>query len=154
MTVANDATRSTVDDAPRGRRTIERLDPATGEVLGTLAVAGNAEVRSAVAAARSAVAAARAAADAWAATPASERAAMVRHAADRLEQRAEQLAGLTTAEMGKPLGDAAGGVAAAVGTARQYAELGPLHRGRTLQVNSVFGGTRYRVIHMEPAPRP
>ena len=35
--------------------------------------------------------------------------------------------------MGKPLADARGGVDAGVGTLRQYAELGPLHRGRSLQ---------------------
>src|SRR3954452_13362433 len=35
--------------------------------------------------------------------------------------------------MGKPIADARGGVAAGISTLRQYAELGPLHRGRALQ---------------------
>jgi succinate-semialdehyde dehydrogenase/glutarate-semialdehyde dehydrogenase len=34
--------------------------------------------------------------------------------------------------MGKPLGDARGGVDAGIGTLRQYAQLGPVHRGRAL----------------------
>ena len=33
--------------------------------------------------------------------------------------------------MGKPIGDARGGVEAGIGTLRQYAELGPMHRGRS-----------------------
>ena len=79
-----------------------------------------------------AVKAARAAAPDWARTPAAERAAMVAAAADTVAAHADDLARLTTREMGKPLGDARGGVAAGVGTLRQYAELGPLHRGRSL----------------------
>jgi succinate-semialdehyde dehydrogenase/glutarate-semialdehyde dehydrogenase len=54
-------------------------------------------------------------------------------AAQRVADAADELAELTTREMGKPLGDARGGVDAGVGTLRQYAELGPLHRGRSLQ---------------------
>jgi succinate-semialdehyde dehydrogenase/glutarate-semialdehyde dehydrogenase len=41
--------------------------------------------------------------------------------------------------MGKPLADARGGVDAGVGILRQYAELGPVHRGRSL--NGGFGAT-------------
>jgi acyl-CoA reductase-like NAD-dependent aldehyde dehydrogenase len=40
---------------------------------------------------------------------------------------------LTTREMGQPLADARAGVDAGIGTLRQYAELGPVHRGRSLQ---------------------
>jgi succinate-semialdehyde dehydrogenase/glutarate-semialdehyde dehydrogenase len=40
---------------------------------------------------------------------------------------------LTAREMGKPLADARGGVDAGIASLRQYAELGPLHRGRSLQ---------------------
>lgn len=37
--------------------------------------------------------------------------------------------------MGRPIGLARGGVEAGVGTLRQYAELGPIHRGQALAGN-------------------
>src|SRR4051812_35017233 len=45
----------------------------------------------------------------------------------------DELTDLTARETGKPSDDARGGVEAGIGTLEQYAELGPLHRGRTLQ---------------------
>jgi benzaldehyde dehydrogenase (NAD) len=68
-------------DAPE---TIESTEPATGDVLGT-AGAGNAE-----AVARAAESAARAQRD-WAATPISERVAVVRRAAELLERHRPEL---------------------------------------------------------------
>jgi acyl-CoA reductase-like NAD-dependent aldehyde dehydrogenase len=106
--------------------TMRILDPADGSVVGELDVAGPAEVDEAVATA------AGAGRD-WARTPAAERAAMLHAVADLLAEQADGLARWTTREMGKPLGDARGGVEAGIGTLRQYAELGPLHRGRSLQ---------------------
>lgn len=102
------------------------LDPADGSLVGEPEVAGPAEVEGAVARAR------KAAPD-WARTPPAERGAALAAAADRIAARADRLALLTTREMGKPLADARGGVEAGIGTLRQYAELGPLHRGRSLQ---------------------
>src|SRR5207248_9404391 len=58
-----------------------------------------------------------------------------------------ELARLVTREMGKPLGDARGGVAAGIDTLRQYAQLGPAHRGRSL------GGDQDAVDLMVPEPR-
>jgi acyl-CoA reductase-like NAD-dependent aldehyde dehydrogenase len=109
---------------PTGTLTI--LDPADGSLVGELDLATPAEVRAAV------DAAAKAAPD-WARTAPAERAALVHAAADRVAGAADELARLTTREMGKPLADARGGVQAGVSTLRQYAELGPLHRGRSLQ---------------------
>jgi len=116
------------------------LDPADGSLVGELQAAGEAEVRAAVHAAREA-------ADGWARTAPASRAALVREAADAVEAAADRLARWTTREMGKPVGDAAGGVAAGVSTLRQYAELGPLHRGRSLQ--GEWGATDF----MHPEPR-
>jgi succinate-semialdehyde dehydrogenase/glutarate-semialdehyde dehydrogenase len=113
-------------DARTADRHVEIRDPADDSVLYAVPVAGPAEVADAVKAAR-------AAAPGWAGTPAAARAAAVRAAADAVLARADELARLTTREMGKPVGDARGGVEAGVGTLRQYAELGPLHRGRSLQ---------------------
>src|SRR5690348_4673798 len=97
-------------------------NPADGSELFAAPVATPAEVDAAVAAARAVAAG-------WARTPAADRAAAVGRAADAVAARAADLARLTTVEMGKPIGDARGGVDAGVGTLRQYAELGPLHRG-------------------------
>ena len=69
----------------------------------------------------------------WSRTSPGERGALLAAAADRVAASADELALLTTREMGKPLGDARGGVDAGIGTLRQYAELGPLHRGKSLQ---------------------
>lgn len=109
-----------------GRRTILRLDPADDHAVGTVPCGDAVDVHAAVAAARRA-------APSWGARSASERAAMLHGAADRVHARREELARLQVHEMGKPLGDALGGVDAAVGTMRQFAELGPLHQGRTMQ---------------------
>jgi succinate-semialdehyde dehydrogenase/glutarate-semialdehyde dehydrogenase len=104
------------------------VDPATGEPLTEIPAGGAAEADAAVAAARKA-------ATAWAATPATERAAVLRRLADAVEDAAEDLAALQTADNGKPLPMSRGDVAGAAGTLRQYAELGPLHRGRALVGN-------------------
>jgi succinate-semialdehyde dehydrogenase/glutarate-semialdehyde dehydrogenase len=79
-----------------------------------------------------AVKVARDAAPAWARTPAAARGAALHRAADALAAEADRLAAIVHAEMGKPIDDARGGVEAGVGTLRQYAELGPVHRGRAL----------------------
>jgi len=101
------------------------LDRADGTAVTDVPVATPADLIGAVNAAR-------AAASTWAATPAGGRADRLRHVADLLDRAAEDLARLVTREMGKPIADARGGVAAGVATLRQYAELGALHRGRTL----------------------
>ncbi|SMH47157.1 Acyl-CoA reductase [Rathayibacter oskolensis] len=76
---------------------------------------------------------ARAAFPAWAATAPAERGALLRAAAHRVAEREDELAALNTDETGKPAGDALGGVRAGVDTLLQYAELGPLHRGKSLR---------------------
>lgn len=103
-------------------------DPADDTPVSRAPVASREQVAAAVKAAR-------VAAPLWAQTPAAERAAAVRLAADAIEAAADDLAVAQTAEMGRPIGTSRGGVEAGVGTLRQYAELGPLHRGRALQGN-------------------
>ena len=105
---------------------LDVLDPATGEVLGRIP-AGSPE------AADAAVRAARAAQPGWARTAPAERGALLKAAARRLREHAAELAELQTREGGKPLADSLGGVEAGIGAIEQYAELGPLHRGRALQ---------------------
>ncbi len=108
-----------------GEDGIEVLNPATGEQIG-LIPAGTPEDAAAAAAA------AHGAKEGWAKTPAEERAGLVKEAARKMRERAEDLAQLITLENGKPLNDALGGVEAGIGTLEQYAELGPLHRGKSL----------------------
>ena len=107
-------------------RSLTIHDPADGSVVGELQLASSGEVEAAVQSARKATAE-------WRRTAPAERAGLVADAADRVAAAADELALLTTREMGKPLADARGGVDAGVSTLRQYAELGPLHRGRSLQ---------------------
>jgi succinate-semialdehyde dehydrogenase/glutarate-semialdehyde dehydrogenase len=101
-------------------------DPATGERLGSIP-AGSAE------AAAAAVRAARAAAPGWARTAPAGRASALKQGARRLRGHAGELADLQTREGGKPIGDSRAGVEAGIAAIEQYAELGPLHRGRSLQ---------------------
>ncbi len=125
--------------APRSAH-LDVVDPATDELLGTIP-AGDPE------AADAAVRAARQAQGAWARTPAGERSGMLKAAARRLRAHVDELAELQTRENGKPLGDSRGGVEAGIGAIEQYAELGPLHRGRSLQ--GAWGATDLMV----PEPR-
>ena len=107
---------------------INVLDPATGEEIGVIPAGTPADASEAVKAAREAK-------TGWSRLPPAERAEFVKTAARRMREHARDLAGLVTLENGKPLHDALGGVEAGIGTLEQYAELGPLHRGKSLQGN-------------------
>lgn len=100
-------------------------DPRSGETVSQIPIANVADVDDALSRARAAL-------TGWARSPAAERAAALSAAADSVAAAADELAELNQRETGKPRDDALGGVEAGVGTLRQYAELGPLHRGRTL----------------------
>jgi acyl-CoA reductase-like NAD-dependent aldehyde dehydrogenase len=105
--------------------TIPVLDPATGERIGAIS-AGDEHVADA------AVHAARAAQPGWARVPATDRAAFLKAGARRLRDSIDELAELQTREGGKPLAESRAGVVAGIEKIEQYAELGPLHRGRAL----------------------
>ncbi len=109
-----------------GEEGIEVLNPATGDRIGYIPAGTPEDAATAVAAAREARAG-------WSRLPAAKRAAFVKATARKMRDRAEELARLVTLENGKPLNDASGGVEAGIGTLEQYAELGPLHRGKSLQ---------------------
>jgi succinate-semialdehyde dehydrogenase/glutarate-semialdehyde dehydrogenase len=91
------------------------LDPATGEVLTSVA---DGSVEDAIAA----VDAAGAAAAQWAGTPPRERSEILRRAYDLMTAQREELARLVTLENGKALPDARGEVAYAAEFFRWYAE--------------------------------
>jgi acyl-CoA reductase-like NAD-dependent aldehyde dehydrogenase len=109
---------------------IEVLNPARGERLG-LIPAGTPDD------ARAAVVAAHEAKTGWSCLPAAERADLIKGAARRMREHVREIAELVTLENGKPIDDALGGVEAGIGTLEQYAELGPLHRGKSLQGNYI-----------------
>ena len=117
-----------------GEKGIEVLNPATGEQIGYIPAGTPEDAKAAVAAAREAL-------PRWSRLPAAERAELVKAAARKMRERAEELAGLVTLENGKPLDDALGGVEAGIGTLEQYAELGPLHRGKSLNGNYMAADT-------------
>ncbi|MGA5465334.1 aldehyde dehydrogenase family protein [Mycobacterium sp. NPDC050041] len=100
-------------------------DPRTGDIATEVPIAD-------ASACDAAVRRADAAAAGWARTPAAERAAALSAAATAVRAAADELAGLNERETGKLVADARGGVEAGAGTLVQYAELGPLHRGRSL----------------------
>ncbi|MDX1877634.1 aldehyde dehydrogenase family protein [Mycolicibacterium sp. 141076] len=104
------------------------LDPRTGDTVSRVPIAGPPECDSAVERARESH-------PAWARTPAADRAACLESAAAAIRDAADGLAELNERETGKPAPDALGGVQAGIGTLLQYAQLGPLHRGHSLQGN-------------------
>ena len=95
----------------RSGATLAVEDPATGATICTVADAGAADAADALTAAHQAQAA-------WGATPARDRARVLRRAADDLLSRTDDLAMLITLEMGKPLAESADEVAFAA----QYLE--------------------------------
>lgn len=99
------------------------IDPSSGEEVGRLPWSEPDRL----------VETARAAQPGWARTGAGDRAAALKAGARRLRAAVGDLALLQSREGGKPLADSRGGVEAGIGAVEQYAELGPLHRGRALQ---------------------
>ena len=108
---------------PAGTLTV--LDPRDGTLVGDVAEADREAVVDAVRRAR-------AAQGSWMRTPAAARGELLHDAAAALRERADELAALNQRETGKPFDDSRGGVLAGADTLRQYAELGPLHRGLSL----------------------
>jgi succinate-semialdehyde dehydrogenase/glutarate-semialdehyde dehydrogenase len=109
-------------------RTLTVLDPAGDTPVTAVPISGEQDVDAAVRSARKACAE-------WAATAPAARAAALHAAATAVERAADELAEIMTAEMGKPVDGSRESILAGVGTLRQYAELGPTHRGRTLAGN-------------------
>lgn len=101
-------------------------DPTTGELIGEVTSANYDDVVETVRAAR-------AAQPMWAAVPAEQRGKYLHAMADALADAAGELAELNHRETGKLLKDCHGGIDAGIATLRQYAELGPLHRGKSLR---------------------
>ncbi|MGN7968729.1 NAD-dependent succinate-semialdehyde dehydrogenase [Microbacterium sp. 22296] len=109
--------------AATGGKTVAVNDPATGDVIHEIA---DATVDDGVAA----MDAAAEAFPSWAATPARERAEILRRAFDLLQERKEDVALLMTLEMGKPLAEARGEVAYGGEFLRWFSEVTAHTQGR------------------------
>lgn len=127
-----------VDRAPGEHLT--SYDPSTGNPLGTVPQGTADDVAAAVASARYA-------APDWVDLSVSERAELLHRTADRIREAADMLTRLHTAEIGRPIDESRGAVAAAADAFDEFAALGPLHRGRSLR------GGPDAVDLMEPTAR-
>jgi acyl-CoA reductase-like NAD-dependent aldehyde dehydrogenase len=96
---------------------LEIRDPATGERVGSTAIAGRADVDRAVAAAAHAL-------PLWAETHADQRARILHRAADLIEERIEAIAEMLTREQGKPVPDSRKEISFGISVIRYYAEEG------------------------------
>ncbi|MBT9606864.1 NAD-dependent succinate-semialdehyde dehydrogenase [Microbacterium sp.] len=109
--------------AATGGKTVAVKDPSTGDVIHEIA---DATVDDGVAA----MDAAAEAFPSWAATPARERAEILRRAFDLLQERKEDVALLMTLEMGKPLAEARGEVGYGGEFLRWFSEVTAHTQGR------------------------
>jgi acyl-CoA reductase-like NAD-dependent aldehyde dehydrogenase len=100
------------------------VDPRSGELVGTVRSSSRGELRQVIDAARLAQ-------GLWAQTPAEARGRLLREAAELLALHVEELASLTSRETGRGEADARASVLAGVDALRRFAELGPVHRGRS-----------------------
>lgn len=106
-------------------RTFDVTNPATGEVVATVAKGGKADTQAAIDAAQAAF-------GPWSRLTAKERYAYLKKAADILRSRTEEIAGLITREMGKPVAEARGEIGLAIDYLEWYAEEGKRIYGDTI----------------------
>jgi succinate-semialdehyde dehydrogenase/glutarate-semialdehyde dehydrogenase len=126
--------------AAESGRTLDVFDPATGEVLKTIADAGPTDgIR--------ALDAAVAAAPEWAATAPRVRGELLRGAFDLLQQHKDEIALLMTLEMGKPLAEAAGEVAYGGEFLRWFSE-------EAVRISGRYGRNPEGTGHMLVSQRP
>ncbi|MFZ5549671.1 MAG: NAD-dependent succinate-semialdehyde dehydrogenase [Pseudomonadota bacterium] len=109
-------------DAASGK-TLDVLNPATGEAIGKVAHAAVADLDRALAAAQRGF-------ETWRKVPAAERAALMRKAAGLLRERADGIARLLVQEQGKPLAEARVEVLAGAGIIEWFADEGQRVYGR------------------------
>ena len=120
-------------DAEGGAR-FDTINPATGQVLASVAKGSAADIDRAVKAARAAFES-----DAWAGMAAADRERLLHRFADLLEKHAESLAALETYDTGKPFGDARKvDLPMSVQTLRYYAGWPSKLRGETVPVRGPF----------------
>jgi succinate-semialdehyde dehydrogenase/glutarate-semialdehyde dehydrogenase len=113
-----------------GGKTLDVVNPATGERIGRVAHASIADLDLALAAARRGF-------DTWRWVPTNERAAMMRTAARLVRERADAIARLLTMEQGKPLAEARGEVLAGAEIIEWFADEGRRVYGRIVPARNL-----------------
>ncbi|HTJ94564.1 MAG TPA: NADP-dependent succinate-semialdehyde dehydrogenase [Pararobbsia sp.] len=126
-------------DADEGK-VIEVVNPANGQLVGTVPLMGAAETRAAIDAARDAW-------PAWRAKTAKERAAVLRRWFDAIVEHTDDLALIMTTEQGKPLAEAKGEIAYAASFIEWFAEEGKRTYGDTIPTP---GNDKRIVVVKEP----
>ncbi len=106
-------------------RTIEIVNPATGDKIGSVAHAGRADLDRALAAAERGF-------RTWSHTAAIERSKIMRRAAALMRERADAIANLMTQEQGKPLAEAKGEIGVAADVIEWFAEEARRTYGRVI----------------------
>jgi succinate-semialdehyde dehydrogenase / glutarate-semialdehyde dehydrogenase len=104
-------------------------NPATGEVVATVAKGGTADTEAAIDAAQAAF-------GPWSRLTAKERYAYLKKTADILRSRTEEIAVLITREMGKPVAEARGEIGLAIDYLDWYAEEGKRIYGDTIPASA------------------
>ncbi|MBB5907068.1 aldehyde dehydrogenase family protein [Actinoalloteichus hymeniacidonis] len=99
--------------------------PIDGALVGLIRISDETEIIDAVRTARATL-------PAWSGTSATDRGRRIRAAASAVRGVIDELAALQHAETGRPVTYARAGVLAGVEILERYAELGPVHRGRSV----------------------
>lgn len=115
-------------DAASGK-TFDVKNPATGEVIATVAKGSTADTEAAIEAAQAAF-------GPWSRLTAKERYAYLKKTADILRARTEEIAVLITREMGKPVAEARGEIGLAIDYLDWYAEEGKRIYGDTIPASA------------------
>jgi acyl-CoA reductase-like NAD-dependent aldehyde dehydrogenase len=115
------------------------INPATEEAVGSVPAASSADVELAVETAKRAF-------PEWAATDTEKRGHILARAAALIEENAKSLAGVLTAEQGKPIAEALGEVTHLAHGVRYYAEAATKVRGSYQDLPSAFGPAYGQVI--------
>jgi succinate-semialdehyde dehydrogenase/glutarate-semialdehyde dehydrogenase len=116
--------------AAAGDKTLDVMNPATGQRIGRVARASIADLDLALAAARRGF-------EAWRWVPSNERAAIMRTAARLVRERVDAIARLLTMEQGKPLAEARGEVLAGADIIEWFADEGRRVYGRIVPARNL-----------------
>jgi betaine-aldehyde dehydrogenase len=122
--------------APSAKQQRETYDPGTGKVIDRIAEAGTEDVDRAVQAAQRAF-------EGWRSTPAPQRAACLRKAAERMRQHAKELALLDALNTGNPVAEMLSDANVAAASLDYFAGLTPMIRGETIPQSD--GGFHYTI---------
>ncbi len=113
----------------QSNKTFDVINPATGEVVRTVAKGGAADAQAAIDAAQEAF-------KPWSRLTAKDRYAYLKKTADILRGRTDEIAQLITLEMGKPLAEAKGEIGLAIDYLDWYAEEGKRIYGDTIPAST------------------